>query len=278
MHDTQVESACARRGCAASFGSPQRAKDRTTFTWQPSQERTGTNVHAVCEQAAGHREEKYVQVSACEALARIAEGTPESAAQMVEEGMIGLVKQAMEAHPEEKYVHVSACEALARIAEGARESAVQMVEEGMIGLVKHAMQAHPEEKQVQGRACDALTGIALGGPECAAQMVEKLRGQRLRASRKAPIQYSACAKRAHIFSSESSVWRGRPRTNLATWRRSFPLAIDGNPFAHHVAKDAEVSHAVARLVPQSRRLGTAPRGCLRWRCQCAWSSNDWYTT
>ena len=181
-----------------------------------------------------------MQVSACEALARIAEGTPESAAQMVEEGMIGLVKQAMEAHPEEKYVHVSACEALARIAEGARESAVQMVEEGMIGLVKHAMQAHPEEKQVQGRACDALTGIALGGPECAAQMVEegmiglikqamevhpeekqvqgracdaltgialggpecaaqmveKLRGQRLRASRKAPIQYSACAKRA----------------------------------------------------------------------------------
>ena len=207
-----------------------------------------------------------MQVSACEALARIAEGTPESAAQMVEEGMIGLVKQAMEAHPEEKYVHVSACEALARIAEGARESAVQMVEEGMIGLVKHAMQAHPEEKQVQGRACDALTGIALGGPECAAQMVEKLRGQRLRASRKAPIQYSACAKRAHIFSSESSVWRGRPRTNLATWRRSFPLAIDGTPSAHHVAKDAEVSHAVARLGPQSRRLGTAPRGCLRWRC------------
>ena len=92
MHDTQVESACARRGCAARFGSPQRAKDRTTFTWQPSQERTGTNVHAVCEQAAEHREEKYVQVSACEALARIAEGTPESAAQIVEEGMIGLVK------------------------------------------------------------------------------------------------------------------------------------------------------------------------------------------
>ena len=101
MHDTQVESACARRGCAARFGSPQRAKDRTTFTWQPSQERTGTNVHAVCEQAAEHREEKYVQVSACEALARIAEGTPESAAQMVEEGMIGLIKQAMEVHPEE---------------------------------------------------------------------------------------------------------------------------------------------------------------------------------
>ena len=111
-------------------------------------------------------------------------------------------------------MQVSACEALARIAEGTPESAAQMVEEGMIGLVKHAMQAHPEEKQVQGRACDALTGIALGGPECAAQMVEKLRGQRLRASRKAPIQYSACAKRAHIFSSESSVWRGRPRTNL----------------------------------------------------------------
>ena len=103
-------------------------------------------------------------------------------------------------------------------------------------------------------------------------------GQRLRASRKAPIQYSACAKRAHIFSSESSVWRGRPRTNLATWRRSFPLAIDGSQSAHHVAKVAKVSNAVARVGPQSRRLGTAPRGCLRWRCQCAWSSNDWYTT
>ena len=103
-------------------------------------------------------------------------------------------------------------------------------------------------------------------------------GQRLRASRKAPIQYSACAKRAHIFSSESSVWRGRPRTNLATWRRSFPLAIDGSPSAYHVAKVAKVSNAVARVGPQSRRLGTAPRGCLRWRCQCAWSSNDWYTT
>ena len=91
-------------------------------------------------------------------------------------------------------------------------------------------------------------------------------GQRLRASRKAPIQYSACAKRAHIFSSESSVWRGRPRTNLATWRRSFPLAIDGSQSAHHVAKVAKVSNAVARVGPQSRRLGTAPRGCLRWRC------------
>ena len=163
-------------------------------------------------------------------------------------------------------MQVSACEALARIAEGTPESAAQMVEEGMIGLIKQAMEVHPEEKQVQGCACDALTGIALGGPECAAQMVEKLRGQRLRASRKAPIQYSACAKRAHIFSSESSVWRGRPRTNLATWRRSFPLAIDGSQSAHHVAKVAKVSNAVARVGPQSRRLGTAPRGCLRWRC------------
>ena len=163
-------------------------------------------------------------------------------------------------------MQVSACEALARIAEGTPESAAQMVEEGMIGLIKQAMEVHPEEKQVQGRACDALTGIALGGPECAAQIVEKLRGQRLRASRKAPIQYSACAKRAHIFSSESSVWRGRPRTNLATWRRSFPLAIDGSPSAHHVAKVAKVSNAVARVGPQSRRLGTALRGCLRWRC------------
>ena len=53
---------------------------------------------------------------------------------------------------------------------------------------------------------------------------------------------------------------------LATRRRSFPLAIDGTPSAHQVAKDAEVSHAVARLGPQSMRLGTAPRGCLRWRC------------
>ena len=223
-----------------------------------------------------------MQVSACEALARIAEGTPESAAQMVEEGMIGLVKQAMEAHPEEKYVHVSACEALARIAEGARESAVQMVEEGMIGLVKHAMQAHPEEKQVQGRACDALTGIALGGPECAAQMVEKLRGQRLRASRKAPIQYSACAKRAvWIVTRPPKREFNRKSGPTRRWTSWWPRQegwLDGSPSAYHVAKVAKVSNAVARVGPQSRRLGTAPRGCLRWRCQCAWSSNDWYTT
>ena len=88
-----------------------------------------------------------MHVSACEALARIAEGARESAVQMVEEGMIGLVKQAMEAHPEEKYVHVSACEALARIAEGTPESAAQMVEEGMIGLIKQAMEVHPEENR-----------------------------------------------------------------------------------------------------------------------------------
>ena len=147
MHDTQVESACARRGCAASFGSPQRAKDRTTFTWQPSQERTGTNVHAVCEQAAEHREEKYVQVSACEALARIAEGARESAVQMVEEGMIGLVKHAMQAHPEEKQVQGRACDALTGIALGGPECAAQMVEEGMIGLIKQAMEVHPEENR-----------------------------------------------------------------------------------------------------------------------------------
>ena len=53
---------------------------------------------------------------------------------------------------------------------------------------------------------------------------------------------------------------------LATFRRSFPIAIDETPSAHPVAKEGEVFHAVARLGPLSRRLGTAPRGCLRWRC------------
>ena len=69
-----------------------------------------------------------MQVSACEALARIAEGTPESAAQMVEEGMIGLVKHAMQAHPEEKQVQGRACDALTGIALGGPECAAQMVE------------------------------------------------------------------------------------------------------------------------------------------------------
>ena len=53
---------------------------------------------------------------------------------------------------------------------------------------------------------------------------------------------------------------------LARFRLSSPIAIDGTPSAAEVAKEGEVFHAVARLGPLSRRLGTALRGCLRWRC------------
>ena len=88
-----------------------------------------------------------MHVSACEALARIAEGARESAVQMVEEGMIGLVKHAMQAHPEEKQVQGRACDALTGIALGGPECAAQMVEEGMIGLIKQAMEVHPEENR-----------------------------------------------------------------------------------------------------------------------------------
>ena len=68
---------------------------------------------------------------------------------------------------------------------------------------------------------------------------------------------------------------------LRRWTSWWPRQegwLDGKPSAYHVAKVAKVSNDVARVGPQIRRLGTAPRGCLRWRCQCAWSSNDWYTT
>ena len=107
-------------------------------------------------------------------------------------------------------------------------------------------------------------------------------GQRLRASRKAPIQYSACAKRAvWIVTRPPKREFNRKSGPTRRWTSWWPRQegwLDGSPSAYHVAKVAKVSNAVARVGPQSRRLGTAPRGCLRWRCQCAWSSNDWYTT
>merc|ERR1719443_2433100 len=88
------------------------------------------------------RNEHTPRVVASEALEAIAQALPESAAEMLGEGVLGLIKLAMETHAGAADVQCAACSALAAIAHDSPENAAEMLGEGVFGVIKLAMETH----------------------------------------------------------------------------------------------------------------------------------------